>query len=142
MKEPTPELIAEINALQSMCTEEIRKRYAALLGVDLERCMNCSELRAGIAYKLQERFYGMSIPADVVKALDFPRYRADFPEEMLSVWRDAMLRLIRADFDAARYLPALEKVEQLQSYFPDDRDAQDYRRKIIDARDREKQNGK
>lgn len=41
MKEPTPELIAEINALQSMCTEEIRKRYAALLGVDLERCMNC-----------------------------------------------------------------------------------------------------
>lgn len=70
MKEPTPELIAEINALQSMRTEEIRKRYAALLGVDLERCMNCSELRAGIAYKLQERFYGMSIPVDVVKAIE------------------------------------------------------------------------
>jgi len=32
--------------------------------------MNCSELRAGIAYKLQERFYGMSIPADVVKAIE------------------------------------------------------------------------
>ena len=70
MKEPTPELIAEINALQSMCTEEIRKRYAALLGVDLERSMNCNELRAGIAYKLQELFYGMSIPADVVKAIE------------------------------------------------------------------------
>ena len=77
--------------------------------------------------------------ADAVKVLDFPQRRMAFPDDMLSIWREAMLKILKADFDAARYIPALEKAKHLQAYFPDDRDAQEYIRKIDDARRQERQ---
>ena len=77
--------------------------------------------------------------AEAVKVLDFPQRRMDFPEDMLSIWREAMLKTLKSDFDAARYIPALEKAKQLQVYFPDDRDAQEYIRKIDEARRQERQ---
>lgn len=54
-------MIAEIHSLQRMDMKALRLRYGDLL-VGSERCRKVEPLRAEIAYRLQERFYGISIP--------------------------------------------------------------------------------
>ena len=77
--------------------------------------------------------------ADAVKVLDFPQRRMVFPNDMCAIWREAMLKMLKADFDAASYIPALEKAKRIQSYFPDDVDVQEYIRKIDELRRQERQ---
>lgn len=98
-----------------------------------------SHLRARYVYG--KRLFDAGQYAEAVEALDFPQYRMAFPEDMLTLWHDAILKQIKSDFNAARYIPALENVKHLLVYFPEDRDAQEYLRKIDDARRQEKQTG-
>jgi len=69
MKKPSLELIAEINALQQMGVKEMLKRYGGLVP-DLKTCTRCEILCAEIAYRLQERFYGLSLSEATRKRLD------------------------------------------------------------------------
>lgn len=70
MEKPTPALVAEINALRTMHVDELKARYPEILGADFALCTNCSMLRSEVAYRLQERFYGIRLSADVVKAIE------------------------------------------------------------------------
>lgn len=70
MEKPTPALVAEINALRTMHADELKARYPEILGSAFALCTNCSMLRSEVAYRLQERFYGISLPADIVKAIE------------------------------------------------------------------------
>ena len=79
--------------------------------------------------------------AETIKVLAFPQYRLAFPAATLQLWHDAMLKEFKADFAAARYLPALEKVKHYLIYFPEDEEGQEYFRKIEEARRQEKQQG-
>ena len=54
-------MIAEINSLQRMDVGALHAKYGELVP-DLAKCRKCEILRAEIAYRLQERFYGISIP--------------------------------------------------------------------------------
>ena len=54
-------MIAEINSLQRMDVGALHARYGELVP-DLAKCRKCEILRAEIAYWLQERFYGISVP--------------------------------------------------------------------------------
>jgi len=69
MRKPSLELIAEINALQKMNIKEMLKRYEKLVP-DLKTCTRCEIIRAEIAYRLQERFYGLSLSEATRKRLD------------------------------------------------------------------------
>lgn len=99
-----------------------------------------SHLRARYVYG--KRLFDAGQYAEAVNVLDFPPYKMDFPEDMLSLWRDAMMKQIKVDFDAARLIPALEKAKHLLVYFPDDKDAQEFLRKIEESRRQEKQNAR
>jgi len=68
MTKPSMELIAEINALQHMDAPTMHSRYDAILA-DMKSCRKCEILRAEIAYRLQERYYGISLPSEVRKRL-------------------------------------------------------------------------
>ena len=54
-------MIAEINSLQRMDVGALHVKYGELVP-DLAKCRKCEILRAEIAYRLQERFYGISVP--------------------------------------------------------------------------------
>ena len=54
-------MIAEINSLQRMDVGALHAKYGELVP-DLAKCRKCEILRAEIAYRLQERFYGISVP--------------------------------------------------------------------------------
>ena len=69
MKKPSLELIAEINALQRMGIKEMFRRYDRLVP-DLKTCTRCEIVRAEIAYRLQERFYGLSLSETDRKRLE------------------------------------------------------------------------
>jgi len=66
MKRPSQELIAEINALAALDARAIKRRYRELLA-DVPNCSASGVLRGLVAYRLQERFYGVSL-SDAVKA--------------------------------------------------------------------------
>jgi len=57
------EMIAEINSLQRMDANAILTKYGKLLA-DMKSCRKCEILRSEVAYRLQERFYGISVPED------------------------------------------------------------------------------
>ena len=84
MKKPTAELVAEIDALQGMRAEEIKERYSGLLGAELECCANCCILRAEVAYRLQERFYGIRLGDDIVKAIEAAGEPAENAKRLLA----------------------------------------------------------
>ena len=54
-------MIAEINSLQRMDVGALHAKYGELVP-GLAKCRKCEILRAEIAYRLQERFYGISVP--------------------------------------------------------------------------------
>ena len=59
--EPLPqELVDQINGLEKLGTRELRARYAELLA-DVPRCAIAGILRQLVAYRLQERHYGISL---------------------------------------------------------------------------------
>lgn len=60
MLEPTPELKSEISSLQWLNEEQLKKQYAELVP-DAQTCVRDDLLRALIAYRLQERFYGIKL---------------------------------------------------------------------------------
>ena len=60
MLEPSEELRREIANLQSLRLRELRKKYAAML-TDVPACRSYGILRALVAYRLQERFHGVSL---------------------------------------------------------------------------------
>ena len=53
-------MMAEINSLQRMDVGALHGKYGELVP-DLAKCRKCEILRAEIAYRLQERFYGISV---------------------------------------------------------------------------------
>ena len=76
--------------------------------------------------------------ADTVSVLKFPQYRASFPSEMLDLWSKAVREMIKDDFYAGRYAPAMEHAKYLLIYFPDDPSAKDYLDKIEKLRRQER----
>jgi len=68
MTKPSMDLIAEINALQRMDAAKLQECYGEILA-DMRTCRKCELLRAEIAYRLQERYYGISLPEKIRKQL-------------------------------------------------------------------------
>jgi len=68
MEKPSLNLIAEINALQRMRSRELHEKYDALIP-ELRTCKKCEILRAEIAYRLQERYYGISVPVQTMEKI-------------------------------------------------------------------------
>lgn len=56
-------MIAEIKSLQRMDATAIHAKYGELLK-DLRRCRKSEPLRAEVAYRLQERYYGIGLPEE------------------------------------------------------------------------------
>lgn len=74
----------------------------------------------------------------VVDVLNFPQYKASFPEDMLKLWEKACRECIKADFDVGRYGVAEEKAKFLLIYFPEDKSAREYLEKIDSIRRQER----
>ena len=92
-------------------------------------------------YIYGKRLYEAGQYAEAVDVLNFPQYKASFPEDMLKLWERAVRERIKADFDAGRYGTAQEKARQLLTYFPEDQSAQEYLNKIETIRHQEKNRG-
>jgi hypothetical protein len=60
MEELPETLKAEIEALDSLDARALKRRYADIVA-DMPKCALSSVLRATIAYRLQERHYGLSL---------------------------------------------------------------------------------
>ena len=69
MEELPETLKAEIEALDSFDARALRRRYAAIVA-DMPNCALSSVLRASIAYRLQERHYGLSLSKEATAWLD------------------------------------------------------------------------
>ena len=69
MEELPETLKAEIEALDSLDARALKRRYAAIVG-DMPSCALSSVLRATIAYRLQERHYGLSLSKEATEWLD------------------------------------------------------------------------
>lgn len=65
MQQLSMTLLAEINALQHMRVDELHQRYDEIIP-DLKSCRKCETLREEIAYRIQERFYGISVPPQTI----------------------------------------------------------------------------
>ena len=63
------EMIAEINALANLDARVLHRRYKEWLA-DMPQCHNSGVLRSVIAYRMQEKFYGISLPESIRKKLD------------------------------------------------------------------------
>ena len=85
-------------------------------------------------YIYGKRLFEAEQYADVIAVLRFPQYKASFPEEMMNLWTKAIREQIRIDFDAARYIPAMENAKHFLIYFPEDKSVQDYLEKIQNLR--------
>ena len=53
-------MIAKINALQRMNAEDIHREYDEMFP-EIAKCRKCESLRSEVAYRLQERFYGIGL---------------------------------------------------------------------------------
>ena len=53
-------MIAKINALQRMNAEDIHREYDEIFP-EIAKCRKCESLRSEVAYRLQERFYGIGL---------------------------------------------------------------------------------
>lgn len=89
-------------------------------------------------YTYGKRLFELGQYADVLDVLNFPLYKASFPEEMLNLWEKCIRECIKADFDAGRYGLAQEKARHLVTYFPRDKFGQEILQKIEDLRIQEK----
>ena len=69
MEELPETLKEEIEALDSLDARALRRRYAAILA-DMPNCALSSILRATVAYRLQERHYGLSLSKEATAWLD------------------------------------------------------------------------
>ena len=69
MDELPDSLKDEIAALESLDARALRRRYAPLVA-DLPNCALCGVLRATVAYRLQERHYGLSLSPEATAWLD------------------------------------------------------------------------
>ena len=63
------ELVAEINGLEDLDARALHRHYRAELA-DVPNCHLGSVLRAIIAYKIQERYYGVSLSEGDRRKLD------------------------------------------------------------------------
>ena len=77
-------------------------------------------------YVYGKRLYEAGQYAEAISVLKFPQHLVFFPKEMLDVWSQAIREQIKADFKAERYTPAMENVNFLLIYFPDDKLGLDY----------------
>ncbi len=64
----TPDVKSEISSLQWLTVPQLKEQYGELLA-DGMKCERVELLRAVIAYRLQERFYGMRLRNDTRKVL-------------------------------------------------------------------------
>lgn len=62
-------ILCEINALQQMDAGELRNAYGHLIGYDT-KCGRVDYLRRLIAYKLQERHYGMAVSGEDMRRMN------------------------------------------------------------------------
>ena len=69
MEELPETLKAEIEALDSLDARALRRRYATVVA-DMPNCALSSVLRATVAYRLQERHYGLSLSKEATEWLD------------------------------------------------------------------------
>ena len=69
MEELPETLKAEIEALDSLDARALKRRYADIVA-DMPKCALSSVLRATIAYRLQERHYGLSLSKEATAWLD------------------------------------------------------------------------
>ncbi len=69
MDELPDSLKDEIAALESLDARALRRRYAPLVA-DLPNCALCGVMRATVAYRLQERQYGLSLSPEATAWLD------------------------------------------------------------------------
>ena len=69
MEELPETLKAEIEALDSLDARALKRRYADIVA-DMPNCALSSVLRATIAYRLQERHYGLSLSKEATEWLD------------------------------------------------------------------------
>ena len=69
MEELPETLKEEIEALDSLDARALRRRYAVILA-DMPNCALSSVLRATVAYRLQERHYGLSLSKEAIAWLD------------------------------------------------------------------------
>ena len=69
MEELPETLKAEIEALDSLDARALKRRYADIVA-DMPKCALSSVLRATIAYRLQERRYGLSLSKEATEWLD------------------------------------------------------------------------
>lgn len=68
MEQLPEQLLEEIRALESVRARDLRKKYSHLLG-DMPNCTSNGLLRSFIAYRLQERHYGISLSPEAWKWL-------------------------------------------------------------------------
>ena len=69
MEELPETLKEEIEALDSLDARALRRRYATVVA-DMPNCALSSVLRATVAYRLQERHYGLSLSKEATAWLD------------------------------------------------------------------------
>ena len=81
-------------------------------------------------YLYGKRLFDAKQYAEAINVLKFPQYRASYPDEMVSLWADAMREQIRSDFNNARYTPVQENLKHLLIYLPEDKFALDYTRRM------------
>lgn len=67
MYEPSPQLRTEISSLQWLNEKQLKDQYAALIP-DAMSCPREDLLRSLIAYRLQEKFYGIRL-SDATKKM-------------------------------------------------------------------------
>lgn len=68
--EPLPKTLAdEIESLEELDARALKKKYRVMLS-DATKCVSSPTLRAMVAYRLQEKYYGRSLSEDAIKWLE------------------------------------------------------------------------
>jgi len=104
--EPLPETLRrEIESLVNLRARDLRKKYPELL-VDLPNCTSNGILRSFVAYRLQERHYGISLSPEArawLRGSDAPEGRSAASAVMVS-----NAQLIR-DWNGVRHVVSVRK---------------------------------
>jgi len=115
MQKPSLELIAEINAIQRMEVRALLEKYKELVP-DMKSCRKCEILRAEIAYRLQERYYGISLPDETkTRLMDgdaMPPGRSSLPlagTRLVREWKGETHEVIVRDDGVIEYRNGLYK---------------------------------
>ena len=68
--QPLPKTLAdEIESLEELDARALKKKYQTMLS-DATKCASSQTLRALVAYRLQEKYYGRSLSEDAIKWLE------------------------------------------------------------------------